>query len=101
MTRQIYVFRQDASGKYQAIEVSALAASESRAPGIICDSMQALEHPCDGRVYDSKSAFRRVTKAFGMEEKGNDGRYQKPSVPRENRQLQEAVNKTFAQYGLD
>ena len=98
--RTTYIFHQDASGKYRPIEVSKLT-SENKAPGIICDSMQALEHPCDGRIYDSKSLFRRVTKAYGMEEKGNDGRYEKPREPKRNIVLEEAINKTFAQYRLD
>ncbi len=39
---------------------------------IIQDSMNALAHPCDGRIYDSKSVFRQVTRAHGAVELGND-----------------------------
>lgn len=39
---------------------------------LVTDRMPALEHPCDGRTYDSKSAFRGVTKAHGCYEMGND-----------------------------
>jgi hypothetical protein len=43
-----------------------------RFPAIIRDAMPALVHPADGKLYDSKSAFRRVTKEHGMIELGND-----------------------------
>lgn len=36
------------------------------------DSMPACEHPITGEVFESKSAFRRVTKAHGCVEVGND-----------------------------
>jgi len=42
------------------------------APFVISDSMDALWHPADGRKYESKSSFRRVTKAHGCEEVGNE-----------------------------
>lgn len=45
---------------------------EPVAPYVRGDSMRALEHPCDGKFYDSKSAFRAVTKAHGCVELGND-----------------------------
>lgn len=41
-----------------------------KGPYIITDAMQALEHPCDGRIYDSKSEFRKVTRAHGFIETG-------------------------------
>lgn len=44
------------------------------APAVYQDSMDAIEHPADGRMYDSKSAFRRVTKEHGLEERGNERR---------------------------
>lgn len=36
------------------------------------DTMDALWHPHDGRMYESKSEFRAITKASGGEEVGND-----------------------------
>jgi hypothetical protein len=36
------------------------------------DTMDALWHPHDGRLYESKSEFRAITKASGGEEVGND-----------------------------
>lgn len=46
-----------------------------KSAAVISDSMEAAAHPCDGKVYDSKSAFRKVTKAHGREEMGNDKKY--------------------------
>jgi len=42
------------------------------APFVISDSMDATWHPADGKTYESKSAFRRVTRAAGFEEVGNE-----------------------------
>lgn len=41
-------------------------------PSIITDTQDALLHPADGKRYDSKSQFRRVTKEHGLIELGND-----------------------------
>lgn len=39
---------------------------------IISDVMPAALHPATGQTFESKSAFRAVTKANGFEELGND-----------------------------
>ena len=39
---------------------------------VIQDTMPPTWHPADGKVYESKSAFRQVTKAHGLVEFGND-----------------------------
>jgi len=44
----------------------------SRFPAIITNGMDALLHPADGQMYDSKSQFRRVTSLHGLVEMGND-----------------------------
>jgi hypothetical protein len=41
-------------------------------PSIHRDTMDALVHPATGETFDSKSAFRAVTKARGLVELGND-----------------------------
>lgn len=43
-----------------------------RAPAIHTDAMPPTWHPSADRYYDSKSAFRRETKARGLVEMGND-----------------------------
>ncbi len=42
------------------------------APMVIRDGLPDLFHPCDNQHYDSKREFRKVTKAHGREEIGND-----------------------------
>lgn len=43
-------------------------AQPPKAPYIKTDSMPLTWHPANGQYYDSKSAFRSVTKAHGCEE---------------------------------
>lgn len=40
--------------------------------GVISDTMDALIHPCTGKLMDSKSEFRKVTRAKGGTEVGNE-----------------------------
>lgn len=56
----------------------------SRAFGVITDTMSdAAPHPCTGKMMDSKSAFRRVTREHGCIEIGTEkmspGRATEPS----------------------
>lgn len=46
--------------------------TEAKAPGVIQDTMDATWHPIDGKMYESKSQFRRTTRANGCYEVGND-----------------------------
>lgn len=41
-------------------------------PMVIRDGLDDLWHPVDGKLYDSKSNFRRTTKESGGEEVGNE-----------------------------
>lgn len=41
-------------------------------PQIITDSMDAVRHPVTGQYMDSKSEFRKITRAAGCEEMGNE-----------------------------
>ncbi len=68
---------------YRRIEEHEPARSSLPCPMISLDTMPAAQHPCDGQHYDSKSAFRRVTKAHGCIELGNDKPdTKKPTVDR-------------------
>ena len=40
--------------------------------GVISDNIPDLVHPANGKRYDSKSAFRKVTKAHGYQEVGTE-----------------------------
>lgn len=57
--------------KHQAMPLD-FAPSGLPMPMIAGDTMAPAEHPLDGRMYDSKSGFRAVTKAHGYTEMGND-----------------------------
>lgn len=46
--------------------------SDLPTPMFIVDSMESLQHPVNGQYYDSKSEFRRITKASGGEEIGTE-----------------------------
>lgn len=61
-------------GEYRLVESGADAPSDSRlrGPSIIQDTMAPTVHPCDGRTYESKSTFRKVTRAHGCAEIGNE-----------------------------
>lgn len=75
--------------------------------GIIDDSMPATVHPSTGQVFESKSAFRAVTKACGLQEVGNDWKGNLPSShkpyksDRENirRQLGEVLGAGYIKIG--
>lgn len=47
-------------------------------PAIISDHMSATMHPADGRQYESKSEFRRITREHGLVEIGNDAPIGRP-----------------------
>ena len=68
-------------------------------PQVIGDSMDPTEH-VDGRWYDSKSAYRAVTKANGMIEVGNDpARFKRPPPPKPDRaKIKEAVAKAVSRH---
>lgn len=67
-------------------------------PMFISDTMDPVEHPCDGRRYSSKAQFRRVTKAHGCIEVGNDtARFRKPQKPKVDRSsVKTSVEKAVA-----
>lgn len=50
----------------------ATAAPRDAAPHVISDTMQAMVHPATGKMMDSKSQFRAVTRAKGCVEVGNE-----------------------------
>jgi hypothetical protein len=66
-------------------------------PRVITDTMPPTEH-VDGKTYDSKSAFRRVTKENGLIEVGNDpARHRKIQKPKpDSAKTREAVKKAVA-----
>lgn len=67
-------------------------------PMLISDTMDAAEH-VDGRYYTSKSEFRKVTRANGLIEVGNEKlNTSKPKMSKAQREqgINQAVEKAFA-----
>ena len=79
----------------------AVARADFPTPGVIGDGMDAVEH-IDGKMYDSKSAFRAVTKANGMIEVGNDpARLRQKEKPRPDRKsLDDTIERAMAKAGI-
>jgi hypothetical protein len=64
---------------------------------VIQDTMAATWHPANGQYYDSKSEFRRVTKAHGCVEVGDKDSFA-PSKPQdESRERKEAIRDSIEQ----
>lgn len=73
--REIYVYRNG--------EVVPKGESEPyRGVHVISDTISGLWHPSDGKIYDSKSRFRSVTKAHGGIEVGNEKQRFVPQMDR-------------------
>ena len=99
--RTLYVFRQDEDGRYKPVEIgyAQTQPQQSAGPYIIDDSMGETWHPANDQYYDSKSAFRRVTKEHGFIEKGNDKI--PPKYDDRTPQLMDSINRAFYEHGLD
>lgn len=69
MARSTYVLR---DGKLVEKHLAAPLEARPSSAYVISDCMDAAAHPCTGRMMDSKSQFRRVTRAHGCVEMGND-----------------------------
>lgn len=63
--------------------------------GVISDTIPDMVHPANGKKYDSKSAFRKVTKAHGYVEVGNERQSDKRAPIHQDfgRDVVEAVRK--------
>lgn len=89
---------------YRRVDVRPPAArSDLPFPMVITDDMPACEH-VDGNFYESKSAYRAVTKARGLIEVGNDPARLKPPkrIDRKERdkQIDAAVEVAAARVGV-
>lgn len=77
-------------------ERTPVARSDMPCPMLISDSMPDAEH-VDGKFYSSKSAYRRVTKANGLIEVGNDpGRFRKPKTPDRDKAIETSIDRAIA-----
>lgn len=68
MSRESYVIR---DGQLVPKHLAAPLYEPSAAPNVIRDGMDPTVHMATGRVFESKSAFRRETKAAGCIEVGD------------------------------
>ncbi len=69
------------------------------APMLNRDGIDALWHPHDGRLYESKSEFRAVTKASGGEEVGTEVQVDKRANERVSKaDVGEAIQKVAQGY---
>ena len=71
MARTTYYFEQDADGNFKAVERRP-ERTEVNAPHVIPDSMDALKHHGDGKIYTSKRKFAKTTRALDLVEYGNE-----------------------------
>lgn len=67
----------------------------SKGPYVISDHMEPIKHMGSGRVFDSKSAFRKETRALGMVEMGNDPIKPRKPIPLDKGQRREALHKAL------
>lgn len=93
MIREAWVYR---DGKLIEKHLAGPLHAARAAPSVISDTMRdAAAHPCTGRMMDSKSAFRRVTREHGCVEVGTEtappGHSYEPSV----RDYEAAVARAF------
>jgi len=74
MARETLIYRPDhpAANERGMVAKHLVYGGGSDAPHIIRDTMDPLQHPCTGEFIDSKSQFRRITKAHGCIELGNE-----------------------------
>lgn len=60
---------------YQSEDKSATIGNEKVSIGVISDVMESTRHMANGRYYDSKSEYRKATRAAGCIEVGNETKY--------------------------
>ncbi len=69
----------------------------SAAPYVISDNMDGLKHHGTGKITDSKSQFRRMTKDAGCVEVGNETIKPRKPIPLDRRQRKEDIAKVIYQ----
>lgn len=82
MPRTVLVYRNGKFVERGSAEDTGFSPARGESAYVIQDTMDATWHPADGKVYESKSAFRRSTKSHGCVELGNDEvRDSRPELP--------------------
>lgn len=68
---------------------------KNAAPNVISDNMDGLKHHGTGKITDSKSEFRKMTRAAGCIEMGNDSLPARKPIPLDRRQRREDIKRTI------
>lgn len=85
---------------YRKVREDTRQRSHLPAPRIRADGMQATWNPCDGREYESKSAYERAVKDAGCEIVGNDaGHWNRRYTPPEPTGIREDIKKSMEKLG--
>ena len=99
--RVVYVYRPDhpQANELGIVELS-LVGCEERVPGlyVIPDTMPDTRHMADGKFYNSKSKFRKVTRDHGCVEVGNELRTMnapRATVVLDKRQRRDDIRRAF------
>lgn len=98
MTEYAWFDRGDGRQVYRKVGGPAPKRSHLATPMVMTDTMDPTEHPCDGRHYTSKAAFRATTKAHGCIEVGNDPARLRPrtrSTP-DKKAIRDSLDRAFA-----
>ena len=81
---------------YRRVPEPVPARSSLPCPMLITDAMPPAEH-VDGKFYDSKSGYRRVTKERGLVEVGNDpSRFNRPKPPDRDKAIDASIERAIA-----
>ena len=83
MSRYIYRPKHPLADEFGTVDVDLIGSDyePASAPGVISDHMDPTRHMATNRMHDSKSAFRKDTKASGCIEIGSDTSISKPRKP--------------------
>lgn len=90
----IYVMRNgNIVEKYGPLDIEIY--EHGSAPAVISDTMNALRHHGTGRVTESKSQFRRMTKASGCIETGNSLPEKRYPIKLDRRQRRDDIRRSI------
>ena len=93
MPRETYVIR---DGELVPKHLAAPLYEPSAAPNVIRDGMDPTMHMATGRMFDSKSAFRRETRAAGCIEVGDHKfKAKRESIKLDKRERVDAIKRSI------
>ena len=93
--RYIYRPNHPQADEFGMVDVELIAVEYREAPMVISDHMEPLKHHGTGRVLDSKSEFRKDTRAVGAVEIGNEPIKPRTPIKLDRRQRVEDIRRTI------